>query len=76
MRYEGFEPKITEESPPQNKKSSKIGTFSPLLSNLAGDESSAGNPLLSEFVLLASKLEQLGFVYHKDCLISTESLVN
>lgn len=31
--------------------------------NLAGGESRAGNPLLADFILLAEKLEQLGFIY-------------
>jgi hypothetical protein len=31
---------------------------------MAGDESNASNPLIIDFVLLARKLEELGFAYH------------
>ena len=36
-----------------------------LASSLAGYRGSAGNPILADFILVAQKLEQLGFTYHK-----------
>lgn len=32
---------------------------------MAGDESRGGNTLLSDFILFAQKLEELGFTYYK-----------
>lgn len=39
---------------------------------MAGDESDGWHPLVEDFVLLARKLERLGFVYHSDKVIVTE----
>jgi len=41
---------------------------------LAGKTSCAGNPLVSDFVLTAQKLEKLGFSYHKEGVIVAEPL--
>jgi hypothetical protein len=32
---------------------------------LAGGKSGAGNPLLNDFKIVARKLEEFGFIYHK-----------
>ena len=42
----------------------KFGTFS-----MAGNESLNWHPLIADFILVARKLEQLGFVYNKGSVI-------
>ena len=41
---------------------------------MAGDESSVGNPLLTDFVLAGRKLEQLGFTYYKGAVLLIDTL--
>ena len=36
---------------------------------MAGDESSAGNPLLVDFILIGRRLERLGFSYYKNRVV-------
>jgi hypothetical protein len=48
------------------EKDAQVCTSSPLLTNVAGDESSGGNTLLADFILFAQKLEERGFTYYKD----------
>jgi hypothetical protein len=64
-RDEGFEPRITEAEAARREKDAQTSVSSPLLTNLAGDESAAGNTLLSDFILFAQGLEKLGFIYSK-----------
>lgn len=71
MDHEGFEPVQ------RMRKTKKIRTLilkrSYLCNNLmAGCESSRGNTLLSDFILFAQKLEQLGFVYHRGRVVIIE----
>lgn len=40
---------------------------------MAGGESHASNPLVADFVLLAHKLEKLGFTYSRGNIIVIES---
>lgn len=39
---------------------------------MAGCESGAGNPLVTDFTLVGQELEQLGFTYHKGEVIVIE----
>ncbi len=41
----------------------KLGAFPPLLFELAGDEPTIWHTILEDFVLVAQKLEKLGFIY-------------
>lgn len=41
---------------------------------MAGDESRAGNPLLTDFTLVGQKLEQLGFTYYKGVVLLIDTL--
>lgn len=36
---------------------------------MAGDESDGWHPLVADFVLLARRLEELGFIYNKGSVI-------
>jgi hypothetical protein len=49
-----------------------FGAFLPLLKTLAGDESLNWHPVISDFILVARKLEKLGFVYGKGGVIIIE----
>ena len=40
---------------------------------LAGDESLKWHPLVSDFILIARKLEKLGFVYHRSSVVIIEA---
>jgi hypothetical protein len=48
---------------PDKDKCPQFGAFLPPLFSVAGDESHASNPILADFLLVARKLEQIGFVY-------------
>jgi hypothetical protein len=48
------------------EKDAQINASLPLLTFLAGDESLNWHPLLSDFILVGQKLEQLGFTYHQE----------
>ena len=52
-----------------NKKDVQICTSPYLLSILAGCESGGWHPLVEDFILVARKLEQLGFIYNKGNVI-------
>lgn len=41
---------------------------------MAGCESGAGNPLLTDFTLVGRKLEQLGFTYYKGAVLLFDTL--
>ncbi|HEY4963925.1 MAG TPA: hypothetical protein VIH90_04480, partial [Candidatus Saccharimonadales bacterium] len=41
---------------------------------LAGYTSRVGNPFLSDFILLAEKLDQLGFTYYKGKVVVVEPI--
>ncbi len=49
----------------EKQKTRKNARLSPLLETLARDESLNWHPLLSDFILVGKKLEQLGFTYFK-----------
>lgn len=71
-RDEGFEPKITEVAFAKYRKDAQEYASSPLLTNLAGRESRAGNPLVRDFILLGQKLAKLGFIYHRGNVLIIE----
>ena len=50
---------VRTRSQSHEKTGHKSGSF------MAGDESDGWHPLLSDFILLGQKLEQLGFTYFK-----------
>lgn len=62
-RPKGFENKTN---------ASNFEAFLHLLLSLAGCASRAGNPLLADFVLVAQKLEKLGFIYHRNKVMIAE----
>lgn len=37
---------------------------------MAGDESHASNPLITDFIVLGQRLEKLGFIYHQGKFLS------
>lgn len=39
---------------------------------MAGGESDSWHPVVADFVLLAQKLEKLGFIYHRGSVIIAE----
>jgi hypothetical protein len=41
---------------------------------MAGSTGSAGNPLLADFLLVAQRLEKLGFAYYKGSVMTVEDL--
>lgn len=58
----------------QTKKTFACERLSIRYSRLAGYKSSAGNPLLADFVSVGYKLERLGFTYYKGKVTIVEPL--
>lgn len=57
----------------ENKtNASKFEAFSYLLLSLAGSTSRVGNPLLMDFILIAQRLEKLGFIYSRGAVLVLE----
>ena len=54
---------------------SKFEAFAYLLIILAGGESLNWHPLVEDFILVARKLEKLGFIDHRRSVMIIESLV-
>jgi hypothetical protein len=68
-RDEGFEPLLTETEFARIKKDAPTNASSPLLTNLAGDESLNWHHLVADFILVGQRLERLGFIYHRGTVI-------
>jgi hypothetical protein len=49
-----------------------FGAFLPLLFELAGDESAIWHTLFKDFILVAQKLEKLGFKYYNGKVVILE----
>jgi hypothetical protein len=58
---------------PDKDKCPTKWSISTFLSNLAGDESDGWHPLVADFILVARKLEKLGFIYHRGNVIIINS---
>jgi hypothetical protein len=55
---------------------SKIGVSLSLLPELAGDESAIWHTLLKDFLIVARKLEKLGFIYSAGSVIVNDQYVD